>query len=136
MHLKVREIDTRDWPERVGHPEFLELLERHLPDVSAQVDQCDLELLHMVMGQFESSARDAYGQRLSVAKRYFDFANQVLVRAEADVLGALKVSFIEGFVLGSEDEQTARSWMPEELQQAYDAYQTWYQELLAKKGSG
>ena len=97
-------------------------MREHLPEVYAQIDDSEAGLLHCEMGVLERAALDVYNERLNVAKYYFDFASEVLRRAEPDVLNALNVSFIEGFALGSPEEQQARAWMPEKLQCLYDEY--------------
>lgn len=121
------------WPEQIGHSEFVRLLEEHLPEVHSQIDEYDAGLLHCEMAVLEQAALHAYNERLNIAKRYFDFANEVLKRADAGVLNAIQVSFLEGFVLGSEEEQGARAWMPEEMQIAFDKYKQWYAKPVEKR---
>lgn len=116
----VAHIDASGWPRRIGHPEFTALVHAHLPEAYARMSELDaLGLLHVEMGVLEEMTTQAYNDRLNVARRYLAFADEVLARADAPVLNALDVSFVEGLVFGGCDEEI-RDWMPERLQKVYE----------------
>ncbi|MEM6784324.1 MAG: hypothetical protein AAF624_11395 [Bacteroidota bacterium] len=118
---KFAQIDTAGWPHQIGHPEFVALVQAYLPEVAARMRELDATgLLHVAMGVLEGMTIQAYNDRLNVARRYLAFADEVLPRADAAVLNALDVSFVEGLVFGGRD-QGIRDWMPERLLKEYDA---------------
>ena len=117
---RFKKIDTTDWPDEIGHNDFIKLLKQILPEVYIEIDEHESGLLHCEMGVFLRVSLHSYNENLMVMRRYFDFANEVLKRADAEVLNALQVSYIEGFVLGTPHEQKAKERMPEELKDAYD----------------
>ncbi len=127
---KYREIDDSNWPKVINHNVFVTLLKHHFPEVYSKIDYASAGLLHCEMGVFLQESLSLYSNREKLTRTHFDFANKILKRADSDVLNALTVSYIEGFVLGSKDEQTAREWMPEDLKELYDDFQEYYTELV------
>lgn len=130
--VKFKRINTSDWPDEITHSDFTKLLKEHLPEVYEEFDEGDEGLLHCEMGSFLRVSLHTYNENLIITRRYFDFANEVLKRADAEVLNALQASYIEGFVLGTPHEQKAKERMPEELKDAYDELVKYF-EWLTKK---
>jgi hypothetical protein len=126
---RFKKIDTSSWPNQIGHNEFVALLKNHLPEVYQEIDETEAGLLHCEMGAFLRVSLESYNENLVIIRRYFDFANEVHKRATPDVLNALNVSYIEGFVLGSSHEQKAREKMPDELKVLYDELVKYFEWL-------
>ena len=94
---------------KVGREEFLKLLNEQFPEVVETFNELDLRLLHLEVAAFRQCVECAMDEgRLWNVERYLRFVDDVFPRADATLVNALAVSFIEDLALG-ECNETRRS---------------------------
>jgi len=114
-----------------GHSHFASYLALHLPEVAARIDYDDFGILHLEVGALELAMRDAIARRdWHTVIKYFTFVADMMEDAGAELLDALRVSYLGNLFYGeiSINYAKARSLMPESLSKALEEVECHYKK--------
>ena len=134
-YMKFEKVDTSEWPDEIDGESFARLLATHLPEIVRQVEVIrGVGLVHCEMGVLEKATLTAFHKKDRDTLRYLDFAEEVFRRANADVENAVWVSYVEGFVLASPEDQRIRELLPVGLGEAFDEFKESYERQFGPIG--
>ncbi len=123
-------------PPPTRHP-FIESLRVQFPELSPAIDSFEVVgLLYLEVGVFSHYTFEAFNAGdLEAVREYFVAVEAALEDADDDLRGAILVQYAEDFVLGSAEQQAARSLMPPRLRDAFDEVAAWHGVPTSRTGA-
>lgn len=108
-----------------------------LPEAAKRIEYGDLGILHLEVGALKLASRDAIARNdWKSVGQHFDFADEIMKNADAELLDALHISYLGGLFYGeiTENFTKARSLLPKRLFNALAEVERHYREITASPG--
>ncbi len=116
-----------------GRSRFVSALAAYFPEVAAHIDDSDLGILHLEIGELKLATRQAIAARdWDTASAHFAFMNGLLGEADASLRDAIDVSYLGNLFYGETavNYAKARCLLPRPLAEALYRVEQHYEHLV------
>ena len=123
-------------PTSIDSDGFLQALAKRFPEIAANIDEVDSDLLHLEMAAVSHATQEAVNaQRWETVASHFAFIEEAFAGGTEEIKNAVYVSYLENIFLGesSSSHMSVRAMLPPELAKALVELQAHFQMLSHAK---